>query len=300
MAMKMNGITDWVGEILEFDAAKMSPGDKRDIEDAFRTYHVLVLRNQSLSPKELATFSKAFGPLESPINTLYLHPECEDVLILSNEIRPDGSAVGVVDGGDGWHTDSAHQRFPAKATILQSVKNPSVGGDTLYCNMHLIFNALPSEIKDQIAGRFGVNNVSKILNPRVKVSENRPDAVEFYQKALVKYPSVLQPLVRTHPETGKQSLYCSPRFTIGIDGMPDEQAQPLLDQLFEFIYEERFQYRHVWSDRDLVIWDNRCLNHKATGHLTSGDIRRMHRTVLRGNEAYYDPQGRPRVQSVVD
>lgn len=296
MTIKVYGINDWVGEILEFDAAAMVLEQKHEIEEAFRTYHVLVLRDQTCNPTELATFSKAFGPLESPINTLYLHPQCQDVLILSNEIRPDGSAVGVVDGGDGWHTDSAHQRIPAKATILQSIKNPRVGGDTLYCNMHLVYDALPGDTKEQIKGRFGINNVSKILNPRVQVSENRPDAMEFYQKALEKYPSVLQPLVRTHPETGRQSLYCSPRFTIGIDGMPDAEAQLLLDQLFEFIYDERFHYRHVWSDRDLVIWDNRCLNHKATGHLALGDIRRMHRTVLCGDEAYYDPDGRSRAQ----
>lgn len=296
MSIKVNGITDWVGEILEFDAATMSAEEKVEIEEAFRNYHVLVFRDQTCNPVELAEFSKAFGPLESPINTLYLHPECNDVLILSNEIRPDGTAVGVVDGGDGWHTDSAHQRFPAKATILQSIKNPAVGGDTLYCNMHLVYDALPVNIKEIVTGRFGVNNVSKILNPRVQVSEKRPDAVDFYKKAIEKYPSVVQPLVRTHPETGRQSLYCSPRFTIAIDAMPDEEAQPLLDELFSYIYDERFQYRHVWSDRDLVIWDNRCLNHKATGNLAPGDIRRMHRTVLCGDEAYFDPEGRPRNQ----
>ena len=296
MAIKVNEITSWVAEVLDFEGSLMTSGEKLEIEQAFRSYHVLVLRDQTMTASQLSEFSRKLGPLEQPINTLYLHPESSDVLILSNEIRPDGTAVGVVDGGDGWHSDSSHQPEPAKATILQSIKKPDVGGDTLYCNMHMVFDALPETTRSKVVRKFGVNNVSKVLNPRVKISDARPDAKEFYQAALTKYPSVLQPLVRTHPETGRQSLYCSPRFTIGIQDMDDTEAQPLLDELFEFIYDEKFQYRHTWSANDMVIWDNRCLNHKATGNLAPGDIRRMHRTVLRGDSAYYDPEGRPRRQ----
>ena len=294
MPIKVNQINDWVAEIVDFDCASMTSEMQQEAQEAFNRNHVLVFRDQALAPTELKDFSERFGPVEVPINQMYAHPECKEVLILSNEIRPDGTAVGLVDGGDGWHSDSSHLPIPAKATILQSIKNPDVGGDTIYCNMHLAFDALPEATKDHILGRFGVHNVSKTLNPRMTVSANRPDAQEFYEKAAKDRPSVLQPMVRTHPVTGRQSLYVSPRFTIAIDGMPDEQAQPLLDELFEYVYDERFQYRHVWSKRDLVMWDNRCLNHKATGNLAPGDIRRMHRTVLVGEEAYYIPDGWPR------
>ncbi|TAN20429.1 MAG: TauD/TfdA family dioxygenase [Actinomycetota bacterium] len=284
--MKINQINDWVAEIIGFDCANMTREMRQEVEEAFKRNHVLAFRDQSLTPRELSAFSRKFGPLESPINKLYVHPESNDVLILSNEIRPDGTAVGVVDGGDGWHSDSSHMAIPAKATILQSIKNPDVGGDTLYCNMELVLNALPQSTRDRIKGHFGVHNVSKLLNPRMTVSTNRPDAKDFYEKAAKTKPSVLQPMIRTHPVTGVHSLYVSPRFTIAIDGMDDAEAQALLDELFEYILDERFQYRHVWSDRDLVIWDNRCLNHKATGNLSPGDIRRMHRTVLAGDQAF--------------
>lgn len=297
MSLGIKQITQWVAEVIDFDGNAMTPEDQQDIQESFLTNHVLVFRNQSLSAQGLSEFSKRFGPLEQPINRLYLHPECNDVLILSNEIRPDGTAVGVVDGGDGWHSDSSHQENPAKATILQSIKNPDVGGDTVYCNMHMVYQALPSSTKKRIEGRYGVNNVSKILNPRVSVSEDRPDAKEFYQAAIDKYPSRLQPLVRTHPATGRQSVYASPRFTIAIEAMSDSEAQPLLDELFGYMNNGAFQYRHVWSARDLVIWDNRCLNHRATGNLAFGDIRRMHRTVLAGDVAYFDPNGKTRETS---
>jgi len=100
---------------------------------------------------------------------------------------------------------------------------------------------------------------------------------------------VLQPIVRTHPETGRQALYISPRFTIGIADMPDSEAQPLLDKLFAVMMDERFHYRHHWQDQDLVIWDNRCLNHQACGGYSLPDIRRMHRTTIRGDRPFYRP-----------
>lgn len=295
MKPKASQITDWVVEVIDIDGSVLSVEQKEYIEELFKKNHVIVLRDQSMSAPELSNFSKKFGPLEKPINTLYLHEDSSDVLILSNEIRPDGTAVGVVDGGDGWHSDSSHQENPAKATILQSIKNPDVGGDTHFCNMHLVYDALPDSIKLQITGRYGVHNVSKFLNPRTRLSENRPDAKEFYKNAINKYPSRSQPLIRTHPVTGRQSLYVSPRFTIAIDEMDNELAQPLLDELFEYIDDKRFQYVHKWSENDLVIWDNRCLNHKATGNLAPGDIRRMHRTVLAGDTAYFSPNGTPRI-----
>ena len=100
---------------------------------------------------------------------------------------------------------------------------------------------------------------------------------------------MLQPMVRTHPETGRQALYVSPRFTIGIADMPDDEAQPLLDKLFAIMLEPRFRYRHKWRDGDLVIWDNRCLNHQACGGYSLPDIRRMHRTTIRGDRPFYRP-----------
>ena len=286
MSIKINQLADWVAEIVDFDCTSMTPEMTRVVEESFKRNHVLVFRDQAMTPSELSAFSKKFGPLETPINQLYVHPESSDVLILSNEIRTDGTAVGVVDGGDGWHSDSSHMKSPAKATILQSIKNPDIGGDTLYCNMELVLNVLPTSIRNRIAGRFGVHNVSKLLNPRMTLSAKRPDAQEFYQKAAKTKPSVLQPIIRTHPATGVQSLYVSPRFTIAIEGMSENEAQPLLDELFAHISDEKFQYRHIWSDDDVVMWDNCCLNHKATGKLASGEIRRMHRTVLSGDEAF--------------
>lgn len=293
MAPQVNEIGSWIAEIPGISFTDLSD-DKilSELEEAFRSYPVLVFRDQDLSPVQQADMSRRIGPLEKQLNERYLHPECNDVLILSNEIRPDGSAVGVVDAGDEWHSDSSHVRCPSKATILYSVRNPTAGGDTMYCNMTEVYKDLSAELKDRISGQYGIHDVNKLKNPRVAVSANRPAARDDYLRFSKTHHSVLQPMVRTHPETGRQSLYVSPRFTIGIDGADDAEAQALLDELFDRMSDERYHYRHKWSDRDLVMWDNRCLNHKAMGGMAPNDIRRMHRTVLAGDEAYYDPGNR--------
>lgn len=294
MALQVNEIDRWIAEITRISFTDLS--DDRilaDLEETFRSYPVLVFRDQDLSPAQQAEMSRRLGPLEKQLNERYLHPECSDVLILSNEIRPDGSAVGVVDAGDEWHSDSSHVRCPSKATILYSVRNPTAGGDTMYCNMTKVYDDLPGKLKERISGQYGIHDVNKLSNPRVAVSKNRPAARDDYLRFSKTHRSVLQPLVRTHPETGKQSLYASPRFTIGIDGVDNTEAQALLDELFSRMSDERYHYRHKWSDRDLVMWDNRCLNHKAMGGMAPNDIRRMHRTVLAGDEAYYRPTDVP-------
>src|SRR5262249_16026423 len=108
---------------------------------------------------------------------------------------------------------------------------------------------------------------------------------------LLNDPAVKHPIVRTHPETGRHALFISPRFTIGIENMADAEAQPLLNELFEFMDNPKFEDRDQWSDRDLVMWDNRCLNHRACGGYRLDDLRRLHRTCVRGDEAFFRPTG---------
>jgi len=95
-------------------------------------------------------------------------------------------------------------------------------------------------------------------------------------------------MVRTNPETGRQALYISPRFTIAIEGMDDAEAQPLLDDLFRFMFSNpAWQYTHKWRDGDLVMWDNASLNHMAGGGYEYPDVRRMHRATVAGNRPFY-------------
>ncbi len=261
-------------------------GDR--IYQAFLDYQVLVIRDQQLDPLQQVRFSERYGELEWQENARYTHPDSDKVLVLSNERDENGEPVGLIDAGDFWHSDSSHHEKPVTATILMSVKVPSQGGSTDFCNMYAVLEALPQETRDFITGKYGVHHISKALNPRVKISQERPDANEFYSRTAKEKPFVYQPMVRTHDETGKQALYISPRFTVGIQDVEDEIAQPLLDDLFSYITDRRdFHYRHYYKPGDLVIWDNRCVVHRAMGGYDKNDIRRLHRTTIVGKKAFY-------------
>lgn len=277
-------------EITGVDLKDPSSEITERIYQAFLDHQVLAIRDQNLTPLEQVKFSERYGELEWQENAKFVHPEHDKVLILSNEIRPDGSAVGVVDAGDFWHSDSSHHKEPVTATILMSIKVPSQGGDTDFCDMYRVYNALPEDLRERLRGMNGIHHVSKAVNPRVKISENRPGAKEFYAMQAKERPYIKQPLVRTHDETKKQALYVSPRFTVGIEGMDDEEAQQILDQLFAYIHdpERKYHYRHKYRDGDLVLWDNRCVVHRATGGYAKDDIRRLHRTTIVGKEAFFD------------
>lgn len=275
-------------EILGLDGAQpLDPRTLAELKAAWTAYPILVFRDQRLDAAQQARFSRSFGELETQINSQYVHPDDPFVLVLSNELRPDGSAIGVVDAGDFLHSDSSWSPAPVDATILYAVRNPKHGGDTEFCNMYQVYDALPAELKAKIDGRTAVHHVSKAKNPRVAISPSRPGAQEFYEKQSRELPEVHQPVVRTHPESGRQALFISPRFTLRIDGLEPAESDALLDQLFAFMADERFRYRHKWRDGDLVMWDNRCLTHRATGGYVLPDIRRMHRTTICGSPAFY-------------
>ena len=124
----------------------------------------------------------------------------------------------------------------------------------------------------------------------LKIKSLTQKAKDFYENQAKIRPAVIQPLVLTHPETRQKSLYCSPRFTIGIQGMTEEEADPILDALFTRITDRKrsYHYRHKYKRNDLVLWDNRCVCHRAVGGYGLPEIRRMHRTVVAGISAYTD------------
>ena len=288
--MKVSRLADSLAaEVTDVDLSDHSIELKERIYEAFLEHQVLVIRDQKLSPIDQVRFSERFGELEWQENARYTHPEHEKVLILSNELDAQGQPVGLIDAGDFWHSDSSHHVKPVTATILMSVKVPQKGGSTDFCSMYAVYDALPENIRSFIKGKYGIHHISKALNPRVEISKNRPDAKDFYTRTANENSFVFQPMVRTHDETGRQALYVSPRFTIGIKDVDDEVGQPLLDNLFSYITDSRdFHYQHFYKPGDLVIWDNRCVVHRAMGGYDKNDIRRLHRTTIIGNEAFFN------------
>ena len=285
--MNIAPLSDVLGaEISGIDIARDLDGDGfAAVLDAFHRYRVLVFREQDLDPADQVAFSSRFGPLEVHDNRQYNLPGHEHVMVLSNDLR-DGEPVGVPDAGDSWHTDLSFKETPSLCTLLQAVKLPEEGGDTAFACMTSAYAALPADIRARIDGRRAIHNPSKLVNPRVEISPLRKDATAFYKGQSARFAEVAHPIARTHPATGEKSLYVQPRFTIGIEDMDDDEAQPLLDILFAHQIRPEFVYLNKWRDGDLLMWDNRCVIHYATGGYSYPDIRTMHRTTVLGDRPY--------------
>ena len=290
MTLQINKLSDAMGaEIVGADLTALDDALFEAINAAYLNHQMLCIRAQNLDPDSLVAFSERFGVVEPHDNLKFTLAEQPKILVLSNDVDAAGNQVGVIDAGDAWHTDHSFKTHPANCTILYSLKNPSQGGATDFTNQYAAYEALSDEMKDRIANLHGRHSISKLKNKRVVISGAREDAVEFYKRQEKATPEVEHPLVRAHPVTGRKSLYCSPRFTIGIIGtdengvgLAEDEADALLDELIAHSIKPEFRYRHHWSERDVVMWDNRCVNHRATGGYEYPDIRHLYRTTVEG------------------
>jgi len=282
----------------------MDAATSRGLKQAYLTYPVLIFRDQVLSATELAAFGGVFGPLETyqsvpkaaqpllaslqetsqratPDQMLYVHPEDSGVLIMTNESLPDLAAIAVIDNAECWHSDGSHKLMPYQAVAVHVVQDPmSGGGDTEFCDLRLIYDALPPGEQELLSGLTATHQWSKSLNPRFAGALD--DAARKKGAYIAaKIPGIRQPLVRTHPETGRSALYLSPRFTVCVDGAEPDASEEILNELFAFMDDPRFCYRHQWRKGDLLIWDNRCLMHRATPFEDFKYARDMRRTTCR-------------------
>ncbi|MGB0631904.1 MAG: TauD/TfdA dioxygenase family protein [Alphaproteobacteria bacterium] len=283
--LDISRLSDAMGaEIRGIDLNVLNDETFEAINDAYLEHQMLCIRDQKLDPQSMVDFSERFGEVLPHDNLKFTLKEQPKILVLSNDVDEDGNQIGVIDAGDAWHTDHQFKTHPANCTILHSLKNPSQGGHTDFTNMYAAYDALPDETRARIADLRGLHSISKLKNKRVEISGAREDAVEFYKRQEREIPDVEHPLVRVHPVTGCKSLYCSPRFTIGLkgDGLSEEDADALLDELIAHSIKTEFRYRHHWADGDVVMWDNRCVNHRATGGYEYPDIRHLYRTTVEG------------------
>ena len=310
-AFTLNPLGATAAEIYGLDCAQaIDPSTLRALTEAFLTYPALIFRDQVLSAPELAAFGRLFGPIETyekaaakvarpqlatlhetsarttPDQMLYLHPEDFGVLIMTNEALRDLTAVAVIDNAECWHSDGSHKPEPYQAIALHILQNPAAGGgDTEFCDLRLMYDALPADDRRLLAGLTATHHWSKSINPRFAgVLDNA--AREEGARIAAMIPPAHQPVVRTHPETGRPALYLSPRFTLCIDGAPPDASQAILNELFALMDDPRFCYRHQWRERDLMIWDNRCLNHRVRAY-AANDVRRRHRITIGGDRPYY-------------
>ncbi len=241
---------------------------------AFVEHSVLVFRDQHLSPRQLLDAVRLFGDVFPQHNTRFALPDCPEIHYISNQdFRPDGRRYIP---GDGWHTDHSNAAEPPKATVLHAVQLPDRGGDTQFVNMQRAYEDLPEPMHRRIDSLRAVHvyqsrhSERKLMALTDEAKRNVPDAVEH-------------PLVRTHPESGRRSIYLNPIRIEGIVGMEESEALALLDQLLAHATQPRYEYRHEWRSGDMVMWDNRCLLHKANGDYDMSQVRYLYRIMLKGD-----------------
>lgn len=254
-------------------AGELTPDLMADIHAAWLEHKVLAFADQSMDDDALERFSLAMGdfgddpffdPIEGRKNIAAIQREANETSPLFAEQ---------------WHSDWSFMEHPPKATCLMAVEIPPVGGDTMFCDQAAAFAAMPDARKAELRQIKAIHSARRGYAPDGLYGDNdtgRSMAIRPGKAAMATYT---HPLIKPHPETGEEVLFCSISYTIGFEGMDEAAAMALLLDLHQWCDQEQFHYRHKWEPDMLVMWDNRCLNHKATGGY-EGHRRELHRTTI--------------------
>jgi len=239
--------------------------DLRSLDDAgfaplyraWLDHNVLVVTGQALTIDEFLAYSRRFGVVSPHPSKSTRHPVLAEITVLgTRKFNQDGSLNEAIyrRGAEGWHTDGAYDVVPFKATQLYALAIPDTGGDTLFASGYAAYDAMPERLKQRLEGVLGAftyggrRKAQALLNP-----EDRDRAPAFH------------PIIRTHSETGRKSLYFDPGKILYIQGASAAESDALIDELAGLMIQPEGEYRHKWRVGDVVIWDNRCSYHKAAG-----------------------------------
>ncbi|MEE7546982.1 TauD/TfdA family dioxygenase [Xanthomonas sp. Kuri4-1] len=244
-------------------------------------HHVLVFRDQRITPEQQIAFSRRFGPLQIHVLRKFQlagHPE---VLVVSN-IKENGEPIGLGDAGHYWHSDLSYKPTPSLGSLLLAQELPSEGGDTLFANQHRAWDTLPAALQKAVEG---LQAEHSYLAKYEELRARSPWRPALTPEQIAEVAPAQHPVVRTHPETGRRALFVSEHFTTRIVGLPQDESDALLQALFAHSTQQALVYRHRWQPYDMVFWDNRSVMHLAAGtpdHLR----RRLHRTTIEGDAPF--------------
>jgi taurine dioxygenase len=249
-----------------------------ELRRALLDYLVIFFRDQDLSPEQHKAFGRRFGDLSVHpyIKGLDGHPE---IMIVKKEREDAYNFAG------GWHSDSTYHEVPSLGSILYAIEVPRFGGDTLFANMYLAYDALSDGMKRMLdplvalhsfRGRAGLAGRDQDLGVAAggyAAAKGSPEAMAA---------PVEHPVVRTHPETGRKALYVNPMFTLRLKGFSDAESQPLLEFLYCHAVRPDFTCRFRWTNGAVAFWDNRSLMHLPLNDY-HGERRVMHRVTINGS-----------------
>jgi taurine dioxygenase len=252
-------------------ADDLSVATVQTIRQALLDHLVIFFRDQDLPPDRFLALARCFGrAIEYPfLKGIDGFPEIITVSKLPEE---------TVNFGGVWHSDTTYLPEPPMATLLIAREVPEAGGDTLFANQYLAYDRLSDGMRALLAQQTGVASSAKADSSRTREDRIRSDGSAEARKLLI----AEHPVVRTHPETGRRSLFVNRAHTVSFTGMTEEESAPLLEFLFNHQIRPEFTCRFRWEAGSLAIWDNRCAQHYAVNDY-HGQRRVMHRITLAGD-----------------
>ena len=263
--MQFQPLTEGFGtEILGANLAHLGDEDFERIWQTWLERHLVVVRAQNLTAQQFHRFAQRLGQPQPHVINQFHHPQIPDILILSNVLK-DGQPTGLQDAGTYFHTDYSYLAQPARCTTLYSIQVPERDGQrfgaTLFADQQAAYEALSDDMKariDPLIGRHHYGN-REDLN-----QQSRTVASVLTQEQEDKLQWVRHRIARPHPLTGRKALYAVSGSSFGIEGMPEQEAFALLDELKRHATQPQFQYALTYGVGDVVVWDNAALLHSAT------------------------------------
>ncbi|WP_417514840.1 TauD/TfdA dioxygenase family protein [Minwuia sp.] len=249
----------------------LSENAAKNIRQALLDHLVIFFRDQNLTPAQFRQFAQSFGtPVEYPfVKGMEAYPEIIEVAKLEHERNNFGGI---------WHSDTVYLEQPPMGSMLLAREVPPFGGDTLFANQYLAYEALSERFRTILDGLVAVHSsakadVSKTREDRIKSGGTAEAGKEFLSE---------HPAVRTHPETGRKALFVNVAHTSHFKGMTEDESRPILQYLFQHQIRPEFTCRFVWQKDSLAFWDNRCAQHNPINDY-HGHRRIMHRITLAGD-----------------
>lgn len=258
-------------------AAPLGTETVAEIRSAWLEHHVLAFPDQAMTDDDLERFTLAFGGFgDDP----FIAPIDGRDHVIAVERRADETAPLFAEN---WHSDWSFQATPPSGTCLFGVQIPPMGGDTLYVNQHAALDAMPADLRARLDGKMAVHSARGGYAPdgTYGAHDQATDRSMDIRPSDEAMATQLHPVIRKHPETGRLGVFSCIGYIIGIDGMADNAARELLGELHAWQTRDEFQYRHVWQQDMLTMWDNRSVLHRATGGY-DGHHRLLHRTTIAG------------------
>jgi len=238
------------------------------IRRALLDHCVIFFRDQELNVEQHKRLARKFGEIFVHPNFKGIGPDPEIVELVRNP----GDARIV---GDEWHTDTTMMPEPPLGAILYGIEVPPYGGDTLFANQCLAYEALSEGMKRMLAGLRAVHSDRRVAGPHVGLNATRSTKVR--DDAAWRETVSLHPVVRTHPETGRKLLFVNRSYTVGFEDMTEAESRPLLEFLLEHGHRPEFTCRFRWTPGAVAFWDNRCVKHLALND--AGPYRRHMRRI---------------------